>query len=127
MNDEQKEWSKRLGKSFGAREYLRFSCAFMLWILLGAMLAGLLRAPIIVVIFLLAVFVYAPIATRWKPAYRLLRMILGNKGMPPEPWPRSTAARITGQPRPWWSYIPGIWLWLLTILLFYLAIRYFTR
>jgi len=127
MNDEQKAWYERFGRSFGALEYLRSSCALILWMLVGAMLAGLLGIPIIVVIFLLVVFVYAPIATRWKPAYRLLRLILGNKEMPPEPRPPSTATISTQQPLPWWSFIPAIWLWLLAILLFYLAIRYFTK
>jgi hypothetical protein len=126
MNDEQKEWYKQFSSSIGTKEFLRFGCAFVLWLLLGTTLAVLLRVPIIEVAFLLAVFVYAPVATRWMPAYRLLRRILGNREMPPEPWPRS-AVSIPKQPRPWWSFIPSIWFWLLTILVLYLAIRYLAR
>lgn len=125
MNDEQKEWYNRLSRSFGAKEFLRFGCAFLLWLLLGTALGVLLHTAIIEIAFLLAACVYAPIATRWRPAYRLHRAIWGNKEMPPEPWPRSSAS-VPRQPLPWWAFIPGIWLWLLTILLFYLAIRYFT-
>ncbi len=127
MNDEQKKWDKQFGKSFGARELLRFGCAFMLWIFLGVAIAVLLNAPVIQLAFLLSACAYAPLTRRWRPAYRLLRTILGNKNLPPEPMPRSTAARPPRQPLPWWAFIPSIWFGLLTIILFYLAIRYFTR
>ncbi len=126
MNQEQKDWYKQLGRSFGAKEFLRFGCAFLFWILLGTTLAVWLRAPVIELAFLLAVFVFAPIATRWRPAYRVLRTILGNRDMPAEPCP-SSAATATREPRPWWSFIAGIWFWLLAILVLYLALRYLAR
>jgi hypothetical protein len=126
MDDEQKEWSSQLSRSLGVKEFLRFGCAFILWHLIGVALAVLLDVPIIGAAFLMAAVAYSAVATRWRPAYRLLRGILGNATMPAEPWPRS-AVGIPKPPTPWWLFISGIWFWLLTLLLLFLAIRYLAR
>jgi uncharacterized membrane protein HdeD (DUF308 family) len=131
MDDEQKKWHEQFSENFGAREYVRFSCLFVLWMFLPAGLALVFNnsgiiAVFLITAFLVVAFTFSIISRTWKPAYAVLRKILGNKNLPVEPMPRSTM-KIPRQPRPWWSYLPGLWFFMLTLLLFYLAIKYFSK
>ena len=136
MNEEQKKWTEQAARNFGGREFLRFGCAIMLWVLIWiAVLVtliyeGLKPAPFISIIFgaiaSIPLFLLPFVARSWKPAFWLLRKILGNESFPNKPYPRSRV-KIPREPRPWWSYLPGLWCGLLTLLVFYLAIRYFLR
>jgi hypothetical protein len=87
MDEEQREWQKQLAKNFGLREYIRFMAAFIVWIFLGVALCIILGSIVPFIVFLLAPFAFA--GPRWKPAYSLLRLILGNKNLPIDPMPRA--------------------------------------
>ncbi len=126
MDDERKAWEKQFSSNFGPREYLRFSAAFVGWILLGAFLAAFLRFEAVFYLFLFSAFAFPFVTRSWRPAYRFLRIILGNNDLPQEPMPRS-GAKPPRLPRPWWSFLPGLWFWFLTLLVFYLAIRYYLK
>src|SRR5574342_694199 len=118
MNDEQKEWSKQYTSNIGAKEFLRLGCAIMLWVFIGVgvslifELLGYSVHNIVFGTFFIILFVLPFVAYSRKPAYSLLRKILGNENLPREPYPRSNM-KITRPPRPWWSYLPGIWFLLL--------------
>lgn len=119
MNEEQKEWYRRYSTSFGVREFIRFGCAFFIWMFLGVALTIIFRSSTMLTLFLIIPFLFAIVAQRWKPAYLLLRKKWGNENLPLEPMPRSTV-KIHRQPLPWYGYLPGIWGWLILLLLLYI-------
>ena len=128
MSEEQKEWQKQFWMNFGAWEYIRFSCSFVLWMFLAVALALVFHKSVsittlLITAFLIATFAFSIISRTWGPAYNILRKILGNKNLPLEPMPRSTM-KITPQPLPWYGYLPGIWGWLMGLALLYAVIRY---
>ena len=122
MDEEQKEWYKQYSASFGVWEFVRFGCFFLFWIFSGLALTSIFNNSAIFVIFFIAIFVFAIIASRWKPAYSLLRKILGNKSLPIEPRPHSIV-KIPRQPLPWWGYLFGIWFLLLDLLILYIILK----
>jgi len=131
MDDEQKEWQKQFWINFGLREYFRFGCAFIIWIFILVALsiafafAGYSANSTSIIfsaILVITIFVFPFIARSWRPAYSLLRKILGNDNLPMEPMPRSRI-KIPRQQRPWWSYLPGIWGWLMLLLLLYVILK----
>lgn len=126
MDDEQKAWYRQFSSNFGPREYMRFSGVFIAWMCLGLILAIVLGSSTIIMPFLLGAFLFAAMARYSRTTYRALRFILGNPNLPPEPMPRAKDKQ-PHEPRAWWSFIPGIWFWILSLAVFYLAIRYFLR
>ena len=124
MDEKQKEWDKQVSSNFGAREFLRFLAAFFAWIFLGVAASIILRSTLVFLIFFLTAFAFFSVASRWKWAYKILRKILGNKNLPIEPMPRIHMRSLT-QRLPWYSYLPGILLLLLSLLLAYLFIKYY--
>ena len=132
MDEEQKAWSKQYASNIGTKEILRLGCAIMTWIFIGVGvglafdLVGYSYSSIIFVIFLVMLFVFPFIAPSRKPTYSLLRKILGNKNLPPEPFP-GKLIKLQSQPRPWWSYLSGIWFLLLDLIILYIIIRYFFK
>jgi len=128
MNEERNKWSKQLSSNFGAKEFLRFGCAVMIWLFIGLAIsipigvAGYSWASMIFVIFLSTILVFPFVTRRWKPAYSLLRKILGNKNLPSEPMPYSIV-KIPRQPLPWWGYLFGIWFLLLDLLILYIILK----
>ena len=126
MDEERQAWHKQFGSNFGAREYVRFAVVFIIWMFLGGALSIILGSSVVIIMFLFAAFTWAAVSSRWKPAYSLLRIILGNKNLPTEPMPPGTLKSPT-QKRPWWSYLPTIWWLLLDLLLLYFVIRYFAK
>ena len=133
MDEEQQKWYKQYLSSFGVKEVLRAGCAILAWQFLGVALALIIAIPgkneifaqVIFGIFTLSIFVF-PFLIRWRPAYSLLRAIIGNENLPTEPMPRSTT-KLPHQPKPWWAYLPGIWGWLMLLLLLYVIIQYFSK
>jgi hypothetical protein len=125
MNDEQKIWSRQYASSIGTKEFIRVGCAIIIWIFLGIgltlafHLTGYSADSAIFNIFFIAMFAFQFVATRWKPAYSLLRKILGNENLPIEPYPR-TISKTLNEPRPWWSYLPGIWFLILELVILYI-------
>ena len=119
MNEEQKEWYRRYWASFGVREFLRFGCVFFIWMSIGVALTFMFRSSTMLTLFLIIPFLFAIVTQRWKPAYFLLRKIWGNENLPLEPMPRSTV-KTHCQPLPWYGYLPGIWGWLMLLLLLYI-------
>ena len=125
MDDKRKAWHTQFGSNFGAREYIRFSCVFILWMFLGVALSILLRSSTPILIFMFITFGFAVVATRWKPAYSFLRIILNNENLPAEPLPFIRTKSL--QPRQWWSYLPGLWWLLIDLILLYAVIKYFWK
>ena len=125
-DDDRKAWETQFNSNFGAREYVRLSAALLAWILLGVSLAAVSRLTPLFYLFLISGFAFPFITRRWRPGYRLLLVILGNKDLPQEPMPRG-APRPQAFPRPWWSFVPGLWFLFLTLILFYLVVRYFLK
>jgi len=132
MDEEQKEWQKQFWTNFGATEYIRFSCSFGLWMFLAVALALTLSlvfnipeivGGFLITTFLIAAFTFSIVSRTWRPAYNILRKILGNKDLPTEPIPHSTI-KIPRQPLPWYGYLPGIWGWLMGLALLYVIIKY---
>jgi hypothetical protein len=132
MGEEQKKWHQQFSASFGLQEYLRFSCAILIWNFLGVILglvlefAGYSMGGFVVAIFVVMMFVFPFTVWSWKPAYSILRLILGKEKLPPE-LPTRKTPKMSHQPRPWWSFLPSIWWYLWLLLLFYLVIKYYLR
>jgi len=130
MDEERRKWLAQYAANIGAREVLRLGCAIITGIFISGGistaldLAGYSNSFIISAIFFIIMFVFAFIAKSRKPMYSLLRKILGNENLPTEPMPRSPM-KISHQPRPWWSYLPGIWFLLLDLIILYIIIRHF--
>jgi len=130
MGEERKEWFEQFNRNFGVREILRFGCAIVIWIILGAALgvafeiAGYSAGGYIFVFFLLMLFMFPPLAYGWKPTYRLFRIILANENLPIQPPPRSTIKTVR-PPLPRWYYLLVIWRWILGLLVLYFMTRYF--
>ena len=124
MDDKQKEWYRQYSVSFGVREFFRFGCVFFIWMLIGMALTFMFRSSTILAIFLVIPFIFAIVASRWKPAYFLLRKIWGNENLPAEPMPHSTM-KIPRQPLPWYGYLPGLWFLLLDLIIIYIIIKKF--
>jgi len=127
MDKEQKKWQEQFSRNFGAREYLRFSCFFLIWMFLAIALGLIfytskLFSTLLITGFLIAVFAFAIFSRTWKPAYAFFRIILGNKNLPSEPMPRSTM-KLRRQPLPWWGYLFGIWFLLLDLLILYIMLK----
>ena len=118
MEQQRKKWLAQYAANIGAQEFLRLGCAILLWIFIGLgltvpfALAGYSNRFLIFVIFFIMLFMFPFIAYSRKPMYWLLRKILGNENLPTEPMPPSTM-KIRRQPLPWYSYLPGIWGWLM--------------
>jgi len=133
MDEEQKKWYQQYSSSFGVKEVLRAGCAILTWQFIGVALALLIAIPgkneifadMIFGIFTISIFAF-PFLIRWQPAYSLLRLMIGNKNLPLEPMPHSTI-KAPHQPRSWWSYIPGIWGWLMLFLLLYTIFKYLSK
>ena len=126
MSRELKAWEKQFESNFGPRELLRFLGILAGWELLGFVLSIVTGSVALFYPFLITAVVFPFVCRKWKPAYWLLLWIVGNKGLPPEPKPRGTDWSRT-QDRPWWSFLSGIWFWILAVTLLYLVILYFVR
>ena len=125
-DDEREAWKKQFYSNFGGREYLRFTAAFIAWILVGAAVGALMQSTLVFMLFLLMGFV-APLSIHFsRRAYRVYRFILGNPNLPENPPPRSKVKPVR-EPLPWWAYIPSIWFWILALATLYFAIRYFLK
>ena len=128
MDEQQKEWQKQYTTNFGAKELLRLGCAIIIWIFVGGGIsiafdfAGYAASFVVLSIFFIVIFVFASFAKSCKPGYSLLRKILGNENLPNEPYPPSSIKAVRA-PRPWWSYLPGLWGWLLLLLLLYIILK----
>lgn len=118
MDNEQKEWKRQYYANLASREFFRLACAIALWLLTGIALTLVFKNRIFFDLFFITMFVFPFIAHWWKPAYLILRKILGNKNLPSELMPRNF---INSQPRTWWSYLPSLW-WVLVLLLLLYAI-----
>jgi hypothetical protein len=132
MNDEQKAWSRQYTANTGAKEILRWGCAIMVWIFIGTgvsvalELAGYSGGSIIMSVFVIVMFVFPLTGFSRRSTYLFLRKILGNENLPTEPFPRSSI-KIPREPRPWWSYLPGLWFTLMTLIALYFAFKYFLK
>jgi amino acid transporter len=126
MNGAQREWQHQLERSFGPREFIRAGGAIFAWNLLGAAVSLVVGSSVPVVLFMVALLPFALVATTWKPAYWVVRKVLGNPNMPAEPRPR---AREPSRPErlPWWGYLPGLWFLLISLVIYYLAYKYISR
>lgn len=120
MNDKQKEWFKQYSESFGVREFFRFGFFLALWVILGVFALIIFENQKLIYIFFFTSFVFAIFSPRYKFTYSILRKIIGNDSMPPEPMPRSST-KIRHR-REWWSYLPSLW-WLLMLLLLLYALK----
>jgi hypothetical protein len=127
MNEERNKWSKQFSSNVGARELLRLGCFVVIWMLLAGALSSIfytsqLIQVLLFTVFLISLFAFAIFSQTWKPAYSLLRKIFGNKNLPSEPMPYSTA-KISRQRLPWWGYLFGIWFLLLDLLILYIILK----
>ncbi len=126
MDPRQNEWLKQFWGNFGVKELLKLFLAVTLWVSLIMLSAAFFPNGVCPAIVLFVPFVLPVVVLRWKPAYALYRNVLGNDNFPAEPMPRSTV-KVPRQPRPWWSYLPGVWFSLMTLILAYLVIKYLLR
>ena len=131
MDEEQKNWRQQYTSNIGVREVLRLGFAFVIWILILIVLsipfgfAGYSSSSISWIfstILVITILAFPFIAFSWKPAYSLLRKILGNKNLPTEPRPHSIV-KIPRRPLPWWGYLFGIWFLLLDLLILYIILK----
>jgi hypothetical protein len=124
MNQDSRAWEQQFDSNFGPKELLRFLGVFAGWLLLGLVLSVVTTDFVLFYPFLLTAFAFPFACRRWRPAYALLRLILGNKNLPPELMPtRATGRRSSG--RRWRSLVMGAGFWLLVIVLLYLVVRSF--
>ena len=127
MDDERQAWYKQYSKNFGPRELARFGCAFMVWMVVGAVLSILLRLNELFLFFLIVPFAFALVALQWKPAYSLFRRILGNKNLPTEPMPGIRIKAFMEQ-RQWWIYLLlAAWGLLIDLVLLYVFMKYLSK
>jgi hypothetical protein len=126
MNDEQRKWKKQYSSCFGTREFLRLAIAILAWIFAGLAISSIVGSSTIFIAFFFVLFLFSFVSPRWKPAYSLLRKIIGNQNLPTEPLSH-TVAKSSSQARVWWSYIPSIWWVLLDLILLYLVIKYLIK
>jgi hypothetical protein len=125
MNQDWKTWEHQFGSNFGARELLRFLGVFAVWLFLGWLISLMKGDYVLFYPFLITAFAFPLACSRWKPAYALLRVILGNPNLPSKPRPSKSLGQY-GR-RAWWSVGSGVSLWLLVFLLAYVIIRDFVR
>jgi len=130
VDEKQRAWQNQFVRNIGAVELLRFAGAFMLWLLIGVVIAILIPSPTfsttIFLSFLLSTFVFSFIGISRRLPYMLVRAIFGNKNLPNEPFP-GRIQRIYRQPLPWWAYLPSLWNFILVLALLYIVVRYLTR
>jgi len=125
MDQDLKAWEHQFDSNFGSKELLRFLGVICGWLFLGLALSLAIDDYVLFFPFLISAFAFPFASLHWKPAYMLLRFILGNENLPAEPRPPRAFGRFA---RPaWLSITSGVWLWLLVFLLAYLIIRDFTR
>lgn len=97
MNEEQKKWTDQAARSFGAREFLRFSGAFMTLLFVGIGLGLAFKNAGIIVIFLILFWGILWLAPYWQPTYSIVHKIMGNANIPPV---------LPQRQWKWWQYIP---------------------
>ena len=125
MHQDWKAWEQQFDSNFGSKELLRFLGAFAGWLFLGLAISLVMNDYVIFYPFLIAAFAFPLACLRWKPAYKLLRIILGNDRLPTEPRP-PRGFRYSGRPA-WSSLTSGVSLWLIVFLLIYLILRDLAR
>ncbi len=97
MNEEQKEISEQFAKNFGAKEFVRYGCAFTSLLLIGLALGMIFHNSGITIIFVVLSFGIIWLAPYWQPAYAILRKAMGNPNIP---------ATLPRRGWKWWYYIP---------------------
>jgi hypothetical protein len=97
MDEEQKKWSEQYGRNFGAKELLRFGCAFMTFLIIGITLGILFKNAGIMIIFVVLFLGIMWLAPYWQPAYSIVHKIMGNREILP------TLPKYQWK---WWHYIP---------------------
>ncbi len=128
MDDKQQKWLNQFWSNIGLREYFRFGCAITIWVFITAAASIVSTyinhsmSPIVFVVFSSAIFIL-PLLLRWQPVYSLFRAIFGNKNLPIESMPQSTA-KPSGRSSLWWFYFPATLFFLLDLVLLYLFIKY---
>ncbi len=88
MTDEQFAWARQFHDNIGLREYSRLAWAVVRVIFWGVFLSALSGLRFFLYTALFSAMAFPLLAPRWRPAYRLLRAILGNRRLPEEPMPR---------------------------------------
>lgn len=134
MDIAQQKWSQPYFASLGAKEPIRLSCAAGIWEYVGVASALAIaltgrneKLPVIVMaIFTLSIFVLPFLNRWWEPAHSRHRVFVGKQSLPDERMPRSTT-KVSRQPRPWRSYLPGIWRWSMLLLMLYAVIKYLSK
>lgn len=135
MNEEQKRWSYQYSSNFGAKEFLRLSCALIIWVFVLIIISVLfalagyssnLMSWIFSTILVISILFLPVIALRTISGYVLLRRILGNENLPNEPYPRSII-KVSREPRPWWAYLPTIWWILIDLLLLAAVLKWLSK
>ncbi len=99
MDEEQKRASEQYAGNFGAREFIRYSCASLSFLLVGLALSMILHNSGISIIFIGLFFGILWLAPYWPPAYALVRKVMGNPNLPPA---------LPAGHRKWWDYIPMV-------------------
>ncbi len=125
MGQDVRAWEKQFNNNFGSRELLRFLGAVAGWLVLGLLLSRLTGDFVIFFLFMISAFVFPVASMRWKPAYILLHIILGNHNLPVDPWPAAGWGPL--RRRAWSSITSGVWLWVMVLFLLYLVIRDLSR
>jgi hypothetical protein len=124
MHDDRTRWDQQFASNLGLRELARLATVVLGWILAGIALMIFFREPSWFAGSLAVLLVFSAVATRWQPAYGLLRRILGNARLPDHAAPSAHRDRPSIGPRPWWAYLPGLWFLLLDALIIVILVRY---
>jgi hypothetical protein len=97
MDDEQKRWSEQYDRNFSEKEFLRYGCVLMSFLLVGITLGMTLHNAGIIVLFVVVFHAIIWLAPYWQPAYAIVRKIMGNPNIP---------SQLPIHQRKWWLYIP---------------------
>jgi hypothetical protein len=96
MSEREKKWADQSSRNFGAKEFLRFSCAFMILLFVGIGLGLVFKNAGIIVIFLVLFWGILWLAPYWQPTYSIVHKIMGNANIP---------SVLPQRQWKWWQYI----------------------
>jgi hypothetical protein len=119
MDEDRKRWYEQYSKSFGAEEFLRFGCAFIIWNFIGLGMEIWLHNIGVFEIFLAIASGFPILAVLWNPAYFLFRKILGGKNMPTASLPINQLSQSVKL----WFYLSLVLIFAIPAVLFYTGVR----
>jgi hypothetical protein len=134
VDEKERKRRSEMAKYYGPREMFRFVGFLLGWIFLGLVIAVILlllfdiKKEVFIafsMVFVITAFAFPFVAFFWTPANSLMNKVIGNKNINFSTISLSSLKQI--EKRPWYYYLPSLWGWLMTIILFYLIIQYLSK